>query len=86
MKKSHEKHHGPGHSAVATLEAESLGQVVERTSGAKKCRTGRHKSFVVYEEGDLRGILSKALTELSEPYRVLLESGVIKNAAEFIKE
>ena len=83
MKKSHEKRHMQGSSPVANPETETLRHVVERTSSAKKRRTSRHDSVVVYEEGDLRGIVVKALAESTDPYLALLEAGDIKSASEF---
>ena len=80
MKKTHEKPLGSSvniNSGAKTLQSGS-----ERTSNARS-KKKRRTSVVIYEEGDLRGIVAGAQATSTDPYRVLLESGVIKNAAEF---
>ncbi len=63
--------------------AETLHRAAESTSTSKRRQRKRQDPAVVYEEGDLRGIVAGALATSTDPYLVLLEAGVIKNAAEF---
>lgn len=63
--------------------AETLNRAAGSISTSKRRQRKRPKPAVIYEEGDLRGIMAKALATSTNPYLALLESGVIKNAAEF---
>jgi hypothetical protein len=56
-----------------------------KTSNPKKCRKKPLGAVTTYEEDDLRGIVAKAQAESTDLYHALLESGVIKNAAEFFE-
>jgi hypothetical protein len=51
-----------------------------------KERRETSRKVISYEEGDLRGIVAKALAGSIDPYRALLENGVIKSAAEFFEQ
>jgi hypothetical protein len=80
MKKTHEK--PLGNLVNINSEAKTLQSGAERMSNVRSKKKG-HTSAVIYEEGDLRGIVVGAQAKSTDPYRALLESGVIKNAAEF---
>jgi hypothetical protein len=51
-----------------------------------KERRKTSRKIISYEEGDLRGIVAKALAGSIDPYHALLETGVIKSAAEFFEQ
>lgn len=80
MKKTHEK--PLGSPVNINSEAKTLQSGAERTSNARSQKK-RRVSIVIYEEGDLRGIVARAQSTSTDPYCALLESSVIKNAAEF---
>lgn len=83
MKKTHEK--PSGNSVNINSEAKTLQSGDERTSNARSQKK-RRISAIIYEEGDLRGIVAGAQATSTDPYRALLESGIIKNAAEFFDD
>lgn len=84
MKKIHENRSEQSTSPGVSSDAEtSRDQDTKPVNAARKPK-GRRSSADCYEEGDLRGILAEALAKSTDPYQELLESGVIKNAAEFL--
>jgi hypothetical protein len=83
VKKTQEKYPERNGSAGTNSGEETIQSRVERpsktTGGPKQSRS----SAVIYEEGDLRGIVAEALAKSIDPYRALSEAGVIKDSAEF---
>lgn len=57
-------------------------QSAKQTLTPPKGKKNRPDS-VIFEEGDLRGIVAEGLAESIDPYEALLRAGVIKKAAEF---
>lgn len=60
-------------------------KIEDTSTASKKRRKITHQAAINYEEGDLRGIRLKAQAESIDLYHALLESCVIKNAAEFFE-
>lgn len=82
MKKLRKNHSKQDSSSGVNPDATMIRASITRTSNARSPKR-QHTSAVSYEDGDLRGIVAAALAKSSDPYCALLESGVIKNAAEF---
>jgi hypothetical protein len=59
--------------------------IMENTANPKKRRDSVRAAVTTDEAGDLRGIMARAQAESTDLYDALLESGVIKNAAEFFE-
>jgi hypothetical protein len=84
--KSHEDNHEEISSRKNHKDAKPLrAHGMENIANPKQRRKNVHEAVTTYEEGDLRGIVAKAQAESTDLYRALLESGVIKNAAEFFE-
>ena len=86
VKKAHEnrleQNVSPGVNSGAETRQSGFEHPINVTGGQKQ----RRSSAVIYEEGDLRGIVAKTLAESKDPYCALSEAGVIKNAAEFFND
>jgi hypothetical protein len=82
-KKTGEKHSEQSDSFGNHTKAKTLQHVIQHIPNVERRPKKQHHSVVIYEEGDLRGIVAEASARSIDPYRALFESGVIKNAAEF---
>jgi hypothetical protein len=84
MKRIHENHSEQSNSFGVSSDAKTSRNRDTKPSNARGNPKKRRAYAVDYEEGDLRGIVAEALAKSTDPYRALLESGVIKSAAEFL--
>ena len=81
-RKSHSKIAAPeGHPDPEGPRPLERGQTLNTKERRKTSR-----KVISYEEGDLRGIVAKALAQSIDPYHALLEADVIKSAAEFFEQ
>jgi hypothetical protein len=84
------KSHRNSYSKVGAPEnhpdTESLRPLERGQSLNTRERRNISRKVISYEEGDLRGIVAKALAGSINPYHALLENGLIKSAAEFFEQ
>lgn len=83
MKQTNENHSEQSSTSGGHLSAKTSHHVAGHSSTSKRRQKKRQNPTATYEDGDLRGIMAKALAGSDDLYQVLKASGVIKNAAEF---